>query len=67
MSESRYARVTYVDEGMPVIAPFNRQTGQGIRCVVATACGYHARVVNEQYQFDRWFHIDDLRQEPSTK
>jgi hypothetical protein len=28
-----------------------------------TSIKYHARVANERYKFDRWFHIDNLRRE----
>jgi hypothetical protein len=59
----RFVHIDYVSEGMPVIAPYDQTTGTGIRCTVIVAAGYHARVLNERYKFDRWFHIDDLRRE----
>jgi len=61
----RFRRIDYVNEGMRVLAPYG-MTGSGIRCVVTTAAGHHARVVNELYKFDRWFHIDDLRHEENN-
>jgi len=62
----RFHPPSYVDDGMEVIAPYvheGRRTG--LRCIVAVAAGYHARVVNEARGFDRWFHIRDLRVEVS--
>ena len=64
MSDPRFKHLDYVDEGMRVIAPYQPGlTRTGIRCTVIVAAGYHARVFNERYGFDRWFHIDDLRRE----
>lgn len=51
----------HVEEGETVVAPF--QGGIGIRCKVITAAGFHARVSNPRYEFDKWFHVSDLARE----
>jgi hypothetical protein len=57
-----WGRCRYVDDGMEVVAPYVHEGRRiGLRCHVAVAAGYHARVVNEQRGFARWFHVDDLR------
>lgn len=57
----------YVSDGMRVIAPYHHPSRGwvGLRCVVATACGTTARVVNDRVWFDAWFNIDELRVEPA--
>jgi hypothetical protein len=57
-----YDTLRYVDVGMKVLAPYDER--HRIRCVVTVAAGYHARVCNPKYEFEKWFHIDDLRIEP---
>lgn len=58
----RFKVPAYVDEGMLVIAPYVHEGKRtGLRCHVAVAAGYSARVVNARYNFDKWFCIDDLR------
>lgn len=49
----------YVEPGMRVVARF--RGNMGVWCVVAVAAGYHARIVNEHHNIDRWEHLGDLR------
>jgi hypothetical protein len=52
----------FVFDGERVVAPYTHEGKRGgLWCVVACAAGNHARVVNEKYNVDRWFDIDDLR------
>jgi hypothetical protein len=66
-SKVRYVAPRYVAVGMSVIAPYvHNGERTGLRCRVECAAGYHARVVNDRFGFDRWFHIDSLFiEEPS--
>ncbi|KKN19835.1 hypothetical protein LCGC14_0941610 [marine sediment metagenome] len=57
-NEKILSRCTHVSDGDEVIAPY--KGSQGIKCVVIVAAGYHARVVNERYSFDKWFNIQEL-------
>jgi len=63
MMLSDWTAPRWAEEGMEVLAPFATEDRprQGLRCRVAVAAGYHARVVNEKRGFDRWFHLNDLR------
>lgn len=67
----KYAPVAFVDEGMtvwtlftPFCPPELRQSCLGkqtmVRCTVAVAAGYHARIVNADVGIDAWVHIGDL-------
>lgn len=61
---AKYTSPNFVDVGQEVIAPYVHEGRlTGLRCVVAVAAGYHARVTNTARRFDRWFHIDDIRVE----
>lgn len=51
--------VAYVNEGQTVWAPMP-ELGGWLRCVVQTAMGDTARVVNEKRGIDTWFHVGDL-------
>lgn len=58
----RFRIPSFVNEGMHVIAPFRHEGREtGLRCTVAVAAGTSARVVNEKFNFDRWFSLDELR------
>ena len=59
----QYIAPTHVFDGERVIAPYPPKPGVGVRCVVACAAGYYARVVNEKRGIDRWYHIRDLRKD----
>lgn len=50
--------ISCVYEGQEVLAPYDSK--RGIKCKVHTAAGYHARAVNENMKFDKWFHVHDL-------
>lgn len=55
---------SYVWEGQRVVAPHVHEGRRGgLWCEVVVAAGNHARVVNEKFGVDRWFHIDSLRVE----
>lgn len=56
-----YISPSYVYDGQEVIAPWKGTTG--IKCIVIIAAGYHAKVTakNKERNFERWFHINDLR------
>jgi len=60
MSSPYYQAPAWIADGMTVWIRWDREKGTALRCKVACAAGYHARVVNEQYGVDRWFHIDNL-------
>jgi len=52
--------IRYVDEGMTVWLPWDRDKGTAIRCKVECAAGNHARVVNTHYKVCKWVRVDDL-------
>lgn len=55
---------SHVYDGQRVIAPYVHEGKRGgLWCEVVVAAGYHARVVNKEFGFDRWFRIDSLRVE----
>lgn len=58
-----YIEPRWVEDQMIVLIPFPTATKprRGLRCRVVAAAGYHARVVNDSWNIDRWFHINDLR------
>jgi len=71
MDRRKFEPVRFVDEGMVVLAPYARfcpveeregalAHGTGVRCTVAVAAGYHARIVNAARGIDAWIHIGDL-------
>lgn len=62
--DERFRPVSWVDEGMEVLAPV-RADGKltGLRCVVTVAAGIHARVECESRGFAHWYAIEDLRTE----
>jgi len=49
----------YLHEGQEVYAPYDEKSC--IRCKVLVACGDAGRVVNEKYNFDKWFSRYHLR------
>ena len=57
-NESIVEMCTYVSKGDEVVAPYKGTTG--IKCKVVVAAGCHARVVNINRNFDKWFNIQDL-------
>lgn len=38
-----------------------------IACVVKCAAGNNARVVNEEYEIDKWVNVEDLADLPESK
>jgi hypothetical protein len=58
--------VAYVDEGNLVWLEWPVGSGDAVRCTVACAAGYHARVVNEARGIDTWAHIRELRRRSNT-
>ncbi len=71
-----FETVKFVFEGMKVIAPVRQVAPHlipehanettGVACIVATAAGTHARIVNENRGVDRWVHISTLCVRKST-
>ena len=53
--------VEYIDEGQEVWMAWPKAPGSAVRCTVACAAGYHARVVNSGRAIDCWVHVRDLR------
>lgn len=51
--------MAYVDEGQKVLACIK---GRWVPCVVKTACGTSARVVNEMLGIDTWRYIGELKE-----
>ena len=51
--------LSYVYDGQLVYAKINKKE---ILCEVVCAAGDTARVVNELYKIDTWFHIRELRE-----
>ena len=56
----------YVDDGEEVIVSVGRRDGMGVRCTVACAAGYHARIVNEKRGIDRRVNVADCARLRST-
>ena len=63
MAYEDYTYPTWVSEGMEVYAPYPQpnRVGCALKCKVSVAAGNHAQVVNEKYNFRKWFDIYDLR------
>jgi len=63
----QFKTVGWVYEGQRVVAPCVLADGRkmGLRCRVAVAAGYYARVVNDRLGVDGWLRIDSLREEAS--
>lgn len=61
-----YVEPRWVEDQMVVFIPFptKEKPRQGLRCRVVAAAGYRARVTNDSWNVDRWFHIRDLRVPP---
>ena len=57
----------YVDDGEEVVVTLGRRDGMGVRCTVACAAGYHARVVNERRGIDTWVNVTDCARLRSTE
>jgi hypothetical protein len=57
-----FVEVAWAEDGMAVFIPWPtpEKPRQGLRCTVAVACGDVARVVNEQFNVDRWFRLESL-------
>jgi len=62
----RYSEPAWVEDGMTVWLPWNREKGSALRCKVACAAGNHARVVNETYGVDKWVSLSDLLVPPGN-
>ena len=54
----QFKAVEFINEGQAV---WLRVGTDAVRCSVAIAAGYHARVINVKRDIDRWVHIRDLR------
>lgn len=57
-----YTAPRFVNNGDRVLIPWPApdKPRQGLWVRVACAAGYHARVVNEAFDVDRWMRIDAL-------
>ena len=55
-----YSEPAWVEDGMTVWLPWNREKGSALRCRVVCAAGNHAHIVNEEYNVDKWVGISNL-------
>lgn len=56
----KFVEVAWVEEGMTVWLPWNREQQSVVRCKVLVAAGDHARIVNEKRGIERWFPLSTL-------
>lgn len=55
-----YSEPAWVEDGMTVWLPWNREKGSALRCKVICAAGNHARIANDQYGVDKWVNLSSL-------